>query len=81
MSATVRPIDDRESIVVQLETMLQLARDGKFLAIAVAATMPDGAVSTAFRVTRRGGMWPLIGAVENVKRRIFDELDLDTEEL
>ena len=68
-----KPKQDQQSVVDVLEGMLEDARNGEFVAIAVAAVRPTMAVDTAWSSSDYGAA--LLGAVSIMSQRLIRRIE------
>lgn len=60
--------EHRDKAIATLEEFLKRAKKGEFNGIAVAATLPDGGISTRYNAAN---IWLLLGAVRQLENRIL----------
>lgn len=67
------PGGEIEGVVLVLEKCLEMARDGEFVSVAVAAVQRDGSASTAWDCNGvHGSPMLLVGTLDYLKNRIMD---------
>lgn len=66
-----RPLQVHESVVVRLEEVLERAREGKVVSVAIATLNADGSVGSAWSETDDFGK--LLGSVCRLEHRINTE--------
>jgi hypothetical protein len=64
-----------ESIVQALERVLESAKRGEFVGVVFAAQYGDGAVGTLVCRGEGSSIWTLMGAVQQLTRRLSDQAE------
>lgn len=70
---TVHYLDGRGDVISMLEKHLALAKEGKILAVAIAAQVDDDSIATSWGILpNKGNVWTLIGAIAELHWRVMN---------